>query len=186
LCLLTALVIGPMFTSLALIDYFCDIETWMYFSNVALNPTYHLPGLFFNNIYPIAVNGSLWTLPVEFCMYLLLPLVMAAPGARYALLIIAVALSVGALWISPSAPAVVLWGTNLVHALQLAPYFFWGAVYRVWLPRYALNLQVGVLAMVLLPLLVQSERGGDYLINTYPLSDACVRLRAVPGLFLGG
>lgn len=69
---LTALVIGPLVTTLSLGQYFSHPETWSYFSNLNLltNRTqYTLPGVFSDNPYPNAVNGSLWTLPLETSMY---------------------------------------------------------------------------------------------------------------------
>ncbi len=63
-------VLGPALTSLPLGEYFSSEYTRGYFSNLALYITYHLPGVFATNRVPYAVNGSLWTLPVEFAMYL--------------------------------------------------------------------------------------------------------------------
>lgn len=57
-----------LFSTLNLADYFrwC----WQYLlKNLALQPVYALPGVFENNPYSNAVNGSLWTLPVEVAMY---------------------------------------------------------------------------------------------------------------------
>lgn len=69
--LLTILILGPVTTTLPLSDYFKNPETFAYFKNIALNINYTLPGVFENNIYPRAVNGSIWSLPVEFAMYLI-------------------------------------------------------------------------------------------------------------------
>jgi peptidoglycan/LPS O-acetylase OafA/YrhL len=45
--------------------------------NIALYINYYLPGLFESNVYPGAVNGSLWSLPAEFVMYLLVPILIS-------------------------------------------------------------------------------------------------------------
>lgn len=64
-------VIGFLFTSLSKKQYFTDPQTWYYLYNITLFKTvYALPGVFLTNPLPIAVNGSLWTLPYEFIMYL--------------------------------------------------------------------------------------------------------------------
>lgn len=73
--LLTVLVLGPCFSSLPLREYFSEAGTWEYLYKCArLLPgvAYTLPGVFASNPYPHAVNGSLWTMPYEIRMYLLL------------------------------------------------------------------------------------------------------------------
>ena len=73
---LTALVLGPLLTDLPAAVYYGDPATWLYVTrNLLLYPvTYELPGVFTANPYPDAVNGSLWTLRLEFTCYLLIPL----------------------------------------------------------------------------------------------------------------
>lgn len=69
----SAFIIGSFATTLPILDYFKNRDTYGYiFHNVFLYKIrYNLPGVFLNNPYPGAVNGSLWTLPVEFKMYIL-------------------------------------------------------------------------------------------------------------------
>jgi peptidoglycan/LPS O-acetylase OafA/YrhL len=66
-------VIGPLFTDLSLAEYLTDPGTWFYFVRASLLVTIsgHLPGVFGDNVYPNAVNGSLWTLPVEAGCYVM-------------------------------------------------------------------------------------------------------------------
>jgi peptidoglycan/LPS O-acetylase OafA/YrhL len=68
----TALVLGAAVTSLPLADYFRTPQVWLYvFRNALLYPvTYELPGVFTHNPLPQTVNGSLWTLRLEFTCYL--------------------------------------------------------------------------------------------------------------------
>lgn len=70
---LTVLVIGPLFTSLPVSDYFANAGTWDYLWNATLlQPIeWRLPGVF-EELRRYAVNGSLWTLPVEVSCYILL------------------------------------------------------------------------------------------------------------------
>lgn len=70
--LLTVLLLGPLLTSLSVADYLGHKDAFKYFyKNVTLvgGVTYKLPGVFEANPYPLAVNGSLWTLPEELRMY---------------------------------------------------------------------------------------------------------------------
>jgi peptidoglycan/LPS O-acetylase OafA/YrhL len=74
----TALALGAYATTLPLADYFRSPEVWLYvLRNTLLYPvTYNLPGVFTHNPLPDSVNGSLWTLRLEFSFYL----VVAALG----------------------------------------------------------------------------------------------------------
>lgn len=65
-------IIGPVFTSLSLKEYFVSKETYFYFFNALLIPVHELPGVFTNAPYNPTINGSLWTLPVEFGCYIFL------------------------------------------------------------------------------------------------------------------
>jgi peptidoglycan/LPS O-acetylase OafA/YrhL len=73
---LTAVVLGPLVTSLSTSEYIESPQTHGY---VVLNSwmwTYDaLPGVFEDNAFPTSVNGSLWTLPVEVKAYLLIGVV---------------------------------------------------------------------------------------------------------------
>ena len=137
--LLSVLVLGPLLTSLDANAYWQNEHTLGYLSNIALYISYHLPGVFANNAWPHAVNGSLWSLPVEFFMYLLLALiglvgalVQAALNMQRAtawlvggmsLLFIALA----ALWALPTQEAMVVYLTDLRHIPMCGVYFMVGA-----------------------------------------------------------
>lgn len=72
----TVLVIGPLATTLPLSAYFTDWDTYRYFFQNAplISLDFRLPGLFDHNLGSDAVNGSLWTLPVELRLYMLIAL----------------------------------------------------------------------------------------------------------------
>lgn len=67
--LLSVFLVGPLFTTLSLGDYFKSGDTWRYFGNAVLIPVHDLPGVFTDHIHLPAVNGSLWTLSVEMLCY---------------------------------------------------------------------------------------------------------------------
>lgn len=74
----TIIIIGPVNTSLPVREYFFNVNTWKYLANMFIfTQPPSLPGVFTSNPYPTGVNGSLWTIPLEFRMYILLCLIGA-------------------------------------------------------------------------------------------------------------
>jgi peptidoglycan/LPS O-acetylase OafA/YrhL len=135
---LSALVLGPLVTTLPLSSYFANARVEAYFGNIALRPSYDLPGVFDRLPYPGAVNGSLWSLPAEFAMYLVLPLVCAL-GAKLRFRWLPALATVGLCawslyWNRAGIPhrTVVIYGTSLASALDAGPYFLLGASYQIY------------------------------------------------------
>lgn len=70
--IITCFFIGPIVSTLSLNDYFSNDEVFTYFKkniNLFSPEYYYLPGVFHDNHYPKAVNGSIWTLRYEVEMY---------------------------------------------------------------------------------------------------------------------
>ena len=82
LVLFTVFVLGVYFTSLPLSSYFTSSRTYTYLLKsstlVSSGLPFKLPGVFDNNPYQSAVNGSLWTMPYEVRMYAILAVVWFA------------------------------------------------------------------------------------------------------------
>ncbi len=153
LTVVTIIFIGPLITKLSLMDYFLNSTTLNYLQNIRLYPVYNLVDLFSENSYPSAVNGSLWSLPVEFFMYLFIALIALkkADGIKSSLLclgaLIVSAFSLYFVHYSQPAAHPVLYGTDLISALDVIPYFLIGALYSYYsLERY-LNAQVAIFAI---------------------------------------
>jgi peptidoglycan/LPS O-acetylase OafA/YrhL len=143
------LVIGPVFTSLPLSVYFSSPETMQHLTNAAVFPVHFgLPGVFTSLVHPV-VNGSLWTLPAECGLYLLLPAIafcggLTRRGAILAFLLCAAGYIVsniyfGLTWESQG-PEVVR-GIRLFAMLKLATFFFAGSA--LWTNRDTVPLNVG-------------------------------------------
>lgn len=67
--LLSVFVLGPLLSDYPIDVFFSSSETWRYTSTALLVTRNVLPGVFSNNPLPNVINGSLWTLPVEFFCY---------------------------------------------------------------------------------------------------------------------
>ena len=81
--LYAAFVIGPWATTLPVADYLADPRTWLYVRETLLFVGVdRLPGVFADNPYPNAVNGSLWTLWLE--VFVLRGARARGPGRRVA------------------------------------------------------------------------------------------------------
>ena len=96
--LLSAFVLAPFVTTLEPGAYFSRPEPYRYvIGNTLLDPTVHeLPGVMFvNNPVGLEINGSMWTLRIEFMMYLMvLGLGMtAAADPAHAVLLLALGLA---------------------------------------------------------------------------------------------
>src|SRR5204863_1394270 len=92
-----------------------------------------LPGLFEFNPFKSIVNGSFWSLPVEFAMYLTVVLTgMIAKRYREAriawlcILVAAIATKIYCLKIH-NGPPIVFWATSLSATVDAGVYFFAGA-----------------------------------------------------------
>lgn len=82
LCI-TAFLIGPLVSNLALTDYYFRPEVYRYITNNLIFRTeFNLPGVFDDNNYPGAVNGSLWTLKYEIGFYMVLLSIFVLGGFK--------------------------------------------------------------------------------------------------------
>lgn len=86
---LSALVLGPLLTTLPLADYFSDPKFRTYFLNCIGYIHYELPGLFASNPYENIVNVSLWTVPFELECYLAITFFALIRLTRYPKLFLA-------------------------------------------------------------------------------------------------
>ena len=165
---LCALALGPLVSSLSLDAYFAHPLTWSYFSNLWLQTRYELPGVFEANVLRTAVNGPLWTIPLEVGCYVAL----AAAGAlgllrwRHTAPLIFVALMV-ALWrrysIAPGEPM-----PEWSFALQYAMVFSLGATLACWRHLW-ISRRMLALALVLAGCVLLHAKGPLILVLQAPL-----------------
>lgn len=75
--MLSAIIFGPMLSTMDLASYFSAPEFRLYFLNIIGDIHYLLPGVFTNNPLPATVNGQLWTVPFELECYVALGALIA-------------------------------------------------------------------------------------------------------------
>lgn len=148
--LLAMFVIGPLFTNIELSDYFKSSLTWGYFKNIPLSIRYNLPGLFATNPYPTAVNGSLWTLPVEVAMYMLVFVfgftrILSTRYILYILLIFMLCY----LKATEISKYVIFGVIPLIHFFKLGAYFFAGAAMYLFKRHISLRNDVFIFLLAL-------------------------------------
>ena len=69
----TVFIFGPILTNLSLGEYFSSLDGLRYIrNNLIFSTDYSLPGIFSDNLYKTAVNGSLWSLNYEVGCYIIL------------------------------------------------------------------------------------------------------------------
>ena len=154
---LSALLLGPLFTTIALRDYFSDPMFSSYFLNIVGDIHFYLPGMFPDNPTPAMVNMQLWTIPYELYCYIGLILV-AALGLvkrRQWLLIAASVLQVAFIvrgWNSSYAPQQIALSGNLLVLM-----FFWGVIFYEYRERIPYSRFLGISALVLMLALLSTQ-----------------------------
>jgi peptidoglycan/LPS O-acetylase OafA/YrhL len=154
--LLACLLIGPLNTTLPLSEYFHSAELKRYFFyNISLVKTVlSLPGVFQDNIYRGNVNGSLWTLPAEARMYLLVA-GFGLSGILFRRWLYASLIFLGAaLYLVGQMPLPLLSDNSLYY--KLSWFFFSGSlfyVYRAYIPQ-SKYLCISLIALLLMSCLL--------------------------------
>lgn len=143
-------VLGPIASALPLTQYFATPGPWSYLGNIILWPSYGLPGVFAHLPYPVAVNGSLWSLPAEFACYLMVPVVAFLPrrfrAIGFAALAVAFAVTSGVLL--NHAADFVWWGTSLSQSTTVWVYFMVGAAIASAGTQLPLRLDIALVGIV--------------------------------------
>ena len=126
--LLMAGVIGPIFSQLTPEDYFLNSEVRHYFFQSAffLNYVDHLPETFFSvGSRGGSINGSLWTIPLEVRLYLIVGFLgglgafLSSRRANFSLGLLLIALFLGLKWGDSS--------EGTISTIQLTFFFWMGA-----------------------------------------------------------
>lgn len=144
---LSALVLGPLFTELSLIDYFNDKQFYLYFLNTFGIVTFKLPGVFLGNYgIPGIVNWNLWTLPSEFYCYLFLIILMSTKIFYNKIALTAAAISTSCVVALLSFEGFEIYSNGNFSTLFLINHFALGAALYTWKDRIRLSWWLALIA----------------------------------------
>ena len=153
-CILLSVIAGAYVSTLSFSEYISHDATQKYLRNLFFLTTYRLPGVFEENVNK-AVNGSLWSIPIEVFAYMsiavvvgllkfnkkLLPIVLACLGV---FVMMYVEKTLG------ETQHTVIWGSSTIFAARVLQYFILGSlVYLMSLEKY-LNVNAALLLCLLL------------------------------------
>ena len=165
---ISTMLLCSLISTLSFDEYFLNRHLYSYLKNIILLPVYNLPGVFADNPYPVAVNGSLWTMPVELLMYLLVPcLFFVNKFNKYCVFFILIFTCLVYLYcFNSQKTTIIFYGTNWYQALGIMPYFLIGCIYAIY-PNLLklLNLQIASLIIFILACFPISMYG--YFINEF-------------------
>jgi peptidoglycan/LPS O-acetylase OafA/YrhL len=182
---LTVFVVGPMVTRVPVSEYLSSRHTFAYFlinATMIFDVRYVLPGVFEDNVYRSAVNGSLWSMPWELRMYvLLLSVWLLAKRARSLGAKVWAQLTV-AIWVAAAvAHAAIYFTTGAVSdPVRLLFMFFTGASYYVARRFIALSGPLAAAAMAALALSLM-DRNAFFVTYNVTLGYLLLWLAYVPG-----
>ncbi len=167
--LLSVFILGPAVTTLPLRAYFRDSATYTYLGNIGLYVHYYLPGCFEQLPIASSVNGSLWSLPPEFLMYVILGALGCATLLKRRAFMLLFGCSVGIAdlyflrstaltvpfvhWVIPAHTAQILfYGMELHQIMIVAPYFWAGCLFALFRKRirFMASTSIGLLALTAL------------------------------------
>ena len=149
-------------SSTGILEYWTNITTFSYIPRnlFLVNLQYPIDGVFENNPYPNAINGSLWTIPYEVACYILLSSIVLIRSETLTNRIIWVffILSYSLTFYLKSFIGHHAMGLSMYFLVDLATYFFAGSVLSIIRPaRIAHQWKLTLFALLLFLLAVKFE-----------------------------
>lgn len=140
-------VLGCFFSTLTLPEYYSDMGTYKYLLNIVFVPVHSLPGVFKTNP-KTAVNGSLWTLPVEFADYICVFILFKLGLADKKKFIFTLPFPIAAIIIERYLPGV------LAAAVRPTVLFYIGAAFFVYRDKIKLSFMTASVLLLIFALLI--------------------------------
>ncbi|UXY15542.1 acyltransferase [Chitiniphilus purpureus] len=126
-------VFGPLLTTLPLNDFFSSAGTWFYLWNIALFPVFAMPGVLEAAPVANAMNGSLWTLPLEVALYATAMLLGLSKGLKKQNYLLFIFLFLILFFVAKnSAKPIVYYGTDWRLFIVYGIYFYSGTLFKIF------------------------------------------------------
>lgn len=148
--LLSVFILGPIVTTISMKDYFASPHTMRYIENIWLKISFYLPGVFEHLRAANAVNGSLWSLPIEFAMYVLLAIIGFLKGNRWVVLLLFISWALINLVWAQNAQMLIFYDSDLRQIFICGTYFWAGACLYRFNIKELFSLSSTMVAVVLL------------------------------------
>lgn len=185
----TALLLGPVFTTLPLSEYFSNSYTRDYLANaIPYKTAFILPEVFLNLPAAGSINGSLWTIPIEsFCyVFLALLFVMGRRSYKWVLPVLAL-LVIYYVWDLLVAPikSVALFGTTETsQVVRFGFSFLMGSVF--WIFKDRIPFKGAIAATCVVVLLMGSQIGYGHYTSLLALPYVLLYLAYRKPIFVSG
>ena len=152
------IILGIFFSSFRFADYIFQQGTISYLSNIFLyNISTELPGVFTSNPFAPTVNGSIWTLPYEFTLYILIALIgvfnVYKKVSALHLWIILFVMELIAIFVNPGFFSLSLFYLRIDVLLLWSLMFFSGVVLYKYKSEISLSYKWGAISLVALLIL---------------------------------
>ncbi|GGA41910.1 hypothetical protein GCM10010981_33660 [Dyella nitratireducens] len=148
-------VLGAVYTSGSKWDYVTSHVAWVTFLKYSLFLGQAIPGVFANYIYPNAMNGSLWTLPIECVCYIAIGVALSFSQSWKVVLALFVGAVLGTALLVHTGTGFAFYGVPLNYLCMFGICFSGGALLSVtketWYPNRWMLLTFGVACMFIMP-----------------------------------
>lgn len=159
----SAIIIGPMLSTMPIDQYFRDPGTYGYvINNITMSTTYSLPGVFESNHYKTAVNGSLWTIRYEIIAYIVLLALFMIGGSKHKWVAFSIFLIIAVNPFLPEQFQLSFLQTSKL-ASMLAPCFAAGSMLALLKDHIHINIH-GVIGLWILYFFLKSSLAAPYIL----------------------
>lgn len=155
----SSFVIGPLVTTLKFQEfvkqigkeYFTNVGSWDFTETVLIH--FNLPGVFLENPIPNSINGALWTLPIEFALYVVICITGFSGLINKRQFFSAITISFIIInWLAVfdvGFQNYEMIRSILIFGIRLPIYFFIGSIMYLYSEKVLLDIKIAIFAFIL-------------------------------------